>query len=1027
MRKRSHFILADISKAFVQIELDESDQWLLAFRWPVLHEDGTVTHKFFRFLRMPWGINCAPFLLNAALRFLYRGHAEQHPEDKDMMKELEDFSYVDDIAMTGNSPGEVMKLLETARGVLKKGKFELTKFKSFPPELVEGLGGTPSTAKTKVLGCGYNPESDSFFIRCAKLREFRNLKRITKRQAFGIVGRIFDPLGWGAPASLFAKALRQEFDRKHPKAPWNYKLTEAETKEWHNLVDSFENLPSFEIPRVMTVENEVSREFHVFCDASGLAIGSVLYCVSFSGTEGVPPKVTLLAAKNKINPIAKVKTKKKRPTQLSWTNIKTDQAFKVNRLELNAALLGVRLFQLYKPVLGSDSPVHFWTDSTVTLQWLSKMQKTGVTFVDNRVEEVLKVTKSSDWRHVPGEQNPADLATRGLSVPELLDSQMWKRGPDWLTTKEYPQQPILSGHRASFVPEHTCPLRACKRCALENPDVLSSHVLEPATSWRQAIRKMARIKRAKVWWKGRYKAFRVRFPRYRRPKEGTKWVRPTPREVEQQQKSDNPIFAQEQKEAELDILRHMQQKYAPEAWKMLAGSPDLIFEGLVWDEQLDLLMSRSRQNQFPGQDLPLGQRDLIFVPYDAIGPNKTRKFNRGLELLMTECHELTGHGSIAPTVAKFRTRFWCKNARKTANWVKKKCYICRRIDAKPFTAPEAPLPAIRYDGTGVFRGIGVDFVGPFTSDWTAEPFSILVVTCALTRAVLLKPVMGVGAQEFKSVFNTILNEYRIEPEVVVSDRAPTFRNTWACTIFKARKLLTQAFKDKGIQWNFNASRAPWWGGFYERFMRMIKDRMTRTFFKTRFHSFAALQEAVSFVQAAINSRPLTFDSADSDEPRPITPEMFLFLHSHHHYEGPWDYYTPAVRFEAGDKKTMKAHIWKRVLAFNNLWTSFQENYIAELRKWRETKATRSDPKIREGQVVLYKPQGLFKQKSTLSRLKWKLARVEKLHRGYGQHVRSVDISLYNPEKKTTYILESQTIQNLAPLEVDLAFDPRGEE
>jgi hypothetical protein len=29
------------------------------------------------------------------------------------------------------------------------------------------------------------------------------------------------------------------------------------------------------------------------------------------------------------------------------------------------------------------------------------------------------------------------------------------------------------------------------------------------------------------------------------------------------------------------------------------------------------------------------------------------------------------------------------------------------------------------------------------------------------------------------------------------------------------------------EWKLNAARAPWWGGFYERMMTLIKDRMAR--------------------------------------------------------------------------------------------------------------------------------------------------------------------------------------------------------
>ncbi len=70
-----------ISKAFVQIQLSEEDRKLLVFRWPVKEEDRTYTHKFYRFKRMPCGISCSPFVLNAALRKLFPEHAEKYSED----------------------------------------------------------------------------------------------------------------------------------------------------------------------------------------------------------------------------------------------------------------------------------------------------------------------------------------------------------------------------------------------------------------------------------------------------------------------------------------------------------------------------------------------------------------------------------------------------------------------------------------------------------------------------------------------------------------------------------------------------------------------------------------------------------------------------------------------------------------------------------------------------------------------------------------------------------------------------------
>ena len=42
----------------------------------------------------------------------------------------------------------------------------------------------------------------------------------------------------------------------------------------------------------------------------------------------------------------------------------------------------------------------------------------------------------SVWRYCPGLHNPADLPTRSLSVNQLLDSQLWWRGPSWLQESE---------------------------------------------------------------------------------------------------------------------------------------------------------------------------------------------------------------------------------------------------------------------------------------------------------------------------------------------------------------------------------------------------------------------------------------------------------------------------------------------------------------------------------------------------------------------------------------------------------------
>lgn len=56
--------------------------------------------------------------------------------------------------------------------------------------------------------------------------------------------------------------------------------------------------------------------------------------------------------------------------------------------------------------------------------------------VANRVTEILESSEPSDWRHVAGTINPADLLTRGVSNPEKLMVNRWFVGPEFLEKYE---------------------------------------------------------------------------------------------------------------------------------------------------------------------------------------------------------------------------------------------------------------------------------------------------------------------------------------------------------------------------------------------------------------------------------------------------------------------------------------------------------------------------------------------------------------------------------------------------------------
>ncbi|GFX38000.1 integrase catalytic domain-containing protein [Trichonephila clavipes] len=69
--------------------------------------------------------------------------------------------------------------------------------------------------------------------------------------------------------------------------------------------------------------------------------------------------------------------------------------------------------------------------------------------------------------------------------------------------------------------------------------------------------------------------------------------------------------------------------------------------------------------------------------------------------------------------------------------------------------------------------------------------------------------------------------------------------------------------------------AAWWGGFWERLVRTVKERLRRTLGKAIF-TYEELLTILCECEKVVNSRPLTYLSEDMQDLTPITPTRFLF-------------------------------------------------------------------------------------------------------------------------------------------------------
>ena len=83
------------------------------------------------------------------------------------------------------------------------------------------------------------------------------------------------------------------------------------------------------------------------------------------------------------------------------------------RLELNVAVVGVRIAQVIKKVMSLPfNTFKYWTDSAFTLQYITYKSHRFKEYVPNRAAEILEYTDSGNWQHIDRRINPANMCTR---------------------------------------------------------------------------------------------------------------------------------------------------------------------------------------------------------------------------------------------------------------------------------------------------------------------------------------------------------------------------------------------------------------------------------------------------------------------------------------------------------------------------------------------------------------------------------------------------------------------------------------
>ncbi|XP_064641942.1 uncharacterized protein LOC135496512 [Lineus longissimus] len=130
----------------------------------------------------------------------------------------------------------------------------------------------------------------------------------------------------------------------------------------------------------------------------------------------------------------------------------------------------------------------------IVLFYIKNESKRYQTFVANRVAKIHKSTVSTQWRHVPTDQNPADDVSRGMTAEELITSDRWVQGPEFLKKPEadWPKQPdIIEESQAKGMEEVKAEVKVY-HASRENPNDPIGRMVKHYSCWY-------RLKKGVAW------------------------------------------------------------------------------------------------------------------------------------------------------------------------------------------------------------------------------------------------------------------------------------------------------------------------------------------------------------------------------------------------------------------------------------------------------------------------------------------------------------------------------------------------
>ena len=394
---------------------------------------------------------------------------------------------------------------------------------------------------------------------------------------------------------------------------------------------------------------------------------------------------------------------------------------------------------------------YLWIDSQCVLSWIRSI-KLLTSFVENRVKEI-RSHKNITFNYIPSKENPADIASRGRSMDDLLDNQLWWFGPNWLiqssetwpiwncTLKEETEKHIQSEYKKLS--------QQCESNLVAGEDALRAlkgDTFEMNAPFGIDIKRFSAITRL-----FRVTALVSRFVSILRKRIDS---------------NNEPINADDLDRAERQWIAYTQKlHYSSLIDAILKDKPNNLKVQLgVFIDRKGLLRCQGRLEKSEMQE---GTKQPLLLP----------KHDYYTQLIIDHVHRSCLHAGVAQTLPQVRQKYRSPQGRSAVKMILKKCIVCRRWEGGPYQMPPMPpLPRKRVTKAAPFSHTGIDYFGTLFSKSKSGPQQMWVClfTCLVTRAIHLELLEDMSTERFLIGLRRFI-ACRGSPYEIISNNAGQFK------------------------------------------------------------------------------------------------------------------------------------------------------------------------------------------------------------------------------------------------------------